>query len=152
MLQPYAATMEGAVAGGGSRTESYRLDDVWMLICSYGRSDELFRAELSEQIRHVWVAPSSDFSGVWTTYFVNGQRGHEIHYANGRYFGTLATFRSDGSKLVVQHYGAKGAEGEDTGYFPSGAPMYRGQYSRGEQTGTWVWYNKDGSVRATEEH
>ena len=99
-----------------------------------------------------WVAPSSGFTGVWITYFVNGRRSHQIHYKNGRYFGTFTTFRSDGSKAVVQHYGVEGVEGEDTGYFPSGALMYRGQYSKGAQSGTWVWYNEDGSVRSTQEY
>ena len=140
------------MGGGGSTTVLYRLDDLWLLSCSYGRANELFRAELSEMLNNVWVAPASDFTGVWTTYFVNGQRSHEIHYRNGQYFGTFTSFYSNGSKAVVQHYGAEGVDGEDTGYFPSGALNYKARYSKGEPAGTWVWYNEDGSVRSTREN
>lgn len=94
----------------------------------------------------------ADFTGVWTTYFVNGQRSHEIHCRNGKYFGTFTSFYPSGPKSVVQHSGADGAEGEEIGYFPSGAVMYRGQYSKGAQVGVWVWYDEDGSVRSTQEH
>jgi hypothetical protein len=152
LLAPYDVTMEGRVGGGGSSTETYRLDDSWVLTCSYGRSDELFRTELHEHLRHVWVAPPADFSGVWTTYFVNGRRSQEIHYRNGQHFGTFISFFSNGSKAVVQHNGAEGAEGAQTGYFPSGALSYEGRYSKGKETGTWVWYNEDGSVRSTREN
>lgn len=152
-LYPYGVTAhEGRVAGGGASKERDRLDDVWVLTCSYGRSNELFGTDLHEQLRHVWVAPASDFSGVWTTYFVNGWCSQEIHYRNGSHFGAFTTFRPDGSKLVVQHHGPEGAEGEATGYFPSGALMYRGQHRNNAQVGTWVWFNEDGSVRSTQEH
>jgi hypothetical protein len=152
MLQPYSVKMEGAIGGGGSRTELYRLDDLWVLRCDYGRSSGLFASELIEQVRYVWVAPAADFTGVWITYYVNGQRSHEIQYRNGQSFGTSTTFHSNGSKAVVQHRAAEGADGEAIGYFPSGAVAYRGQYSRNQQVGTWVWYNEDGSVQSTQDH
>jgi hypothetical protein len=152
ILQPYAITKAGAMAGGGSTTELYRLDDLWVLRCDYGRSGELFASKLIEQMRYVWVTPAADFTGVWITYYVNGQRSHEIQYRKGQHFGTITTFHSNGSKAVVQHHGAEGAEGEDIGYFRSGAVAYRGQYSKNEQVGTWVWYNEDGSVQSTQEH
>ncbi len=152
-LSPYGVSShQGRVAGGVTSTESYRLDDVWVLSCSYGRSNQLFLTNLHEQLRHVWVAPASDFSGVWTTYFANGWRSREIHYRNGSRFGLFTTFRPDGSKLTVQRYGPEGAEGEATAYFPSGALMYRGQHRNNAQVGTWVWFNEDGSVRSTREH
>jgi hypothetical protein len=152
-LKPYGVADAGPrICGGGASTEQYRLDEVWVLIASFGRSNELLRAaELNELIAHVWVAPAPDFTGVWTTYFVNGQRSHEIQSKDGRYFGTFTAFRADGSKLYRQHYGSAGVEGEDTGYFPSGAVMYHGQYRNNAQTGTWVWYNEDGSVRSTQD-
>ncbi len=84
--------------------------------------------------------------------FPNGQRSHEIHYQNGQYFGTFTSFRSDGSKCVIQHYDASGCNGEDTGYFPSGKIMYRGYYKANKQVGIWTWYNEDGSVRETQDH
>lgn len=152
MLQPYGVAMEGGMSGGGSSSVLYRLDDVWLMQCSFGRFSESLGCELTEQMRNVWVAPAADFTGVWTTYFVNGQRSHEIQYRNGQYFGTFTSFHSNGSKAVVQHYGAEGADGEDTGYFASGALNYKARYSMGNPTGTWVWYDEDGSVRSTREN
>jgi hypothetical protein len=152
MLQPYSVTMEGRMGGGGSTTEFYRLDDLWLLHCCYGRSSELFACELTERMRYVWIEPPADFTGAWTTYFVNGRRSHELHYVNGRTVGTQTFFRSDGSTAVVQHQGADGAEGDDIGYFPSGAVSYRGQHRKGAQVGIWVWYNEDGSVRSTRDN
>lgn len=155
LLQPYRVTRELGPSTGQSFHLSYRLDDVWLLSCSFRRfesSDMLLEHKLIEQMRYVWVAPPADFTGTWTTYFVNGQRSHEIQYRNGQYFGTFTSFHSDGSKAVVQHYAAEGVDGEDTGYFPSGALKYKARYSKGEPTGTWVWYNEDGSVRSTQEH
>ena len=148
-LEPYGVVAGPSVSGGGATNVQYRLDEVWVLSASFGRSKELLRTELTELIAHVWVAPAPDFTGVWTTYFVNGRRSHEIQFKDGRYFGTLKTYRADGSQSVVQHYGAEGVEGEETGFFPSGAVMYRGQYRNQAQAGTWVWYEENGSVRNT---
>jgi antitoxin component YwqK of YwqJK toxin-antitoxin module len=83
---------------------------------------------------------------------VNGRRSHEIQYKDGRYFGTAASFRADGSRAVVQHHGLHGAEGEDTGHFPSGAVAYRGQFRNNAQVGTWIWYNEDGSIQSTRDY
>ena len=143
------------VGSGQTSTESYRLDDAWVLSCSFVRRDGgefVLSAELGEQLWHIWVPPPAKFTGVWTVYFVNGKRSHEIHYADGRYFGEFTAFRSDGSKLYVQHYDSTGCNGEDTGYFPSGRIMYRAFYKNGSPVGTWTHYNEDGSVRSTQEH
>jgi hypothetical protein len=155
ILRPYNVTTESGVASGQTSTENYRLDDAWVLFCSYQRSptaETIMEVTLRENLRHIWVAPAQTFSGVWTVYFVNGQRSHEINYADGRYFGEFTAFRSDGSKLYVQHYGPSGIDGEDTGYFPSGRVMYRAFYKKGTAVGTWTHYNEDGSVRSTTEH
>lgn len=155
LLEPFKVTIEFGVGSGQSFSESYRLDDVWLLTCSFrriGKMAEVFRVSLTEQLRHIWVAPAPTFSGTWTVYFVNGQRSHEINYADGRYFGTFTAFRPDGSKAFVQHYGASGIDGEDTGYFPSGRVMYRAFYKDGSPVGTWTHYNEDRSVQSTKEH
>ena len=44
------------------------------------------------------------------------------------------------------------AEGEGTGYFPSGRIMYRGTYKAGVQAGMWTWYNEDGTVRSKQDY
>lgn len=150
-----------AGAGSGqSSTESYRLDDAWIVWVVFVRdvtkrgaqATTVLKVNLQKDLQHVWVKPPDDFAGTWTTYFVNGERSSEIHYAGDRYSGELTAFRSDGSKAFVQHYGPDGAEGEDTGYFSSGQISYRGCYKGGKQVGTWTHYNEDGSVRSREEH
>ena len=151
-LRPFSPTPEMCTASGGSYCDCYRLDDLWLVRCCYRVSDDtLFKHELVEFLRWVWVAPPSHFSGVWVTYFPNGQRSHEIHYQDGQYSGEVTTFRFDGSKCVVQRYGPEGVDGEDTGFFPSGGVKYRGNWKAGKQVGTWTWYKEDGSIRSTRE-
>lgn len=152
LLQPLKVTTGPGGASGAAHWEGCRLDDLWMLECSYHSDDVLFARRLYEQLRNVWVWPATNFTGIWTTYYVNGQRQSEIHYKDGRYFGEFTGFRSDGTKAYVQHYGSQGAEGEDTGYFPSGRVMYKGLYRQGKQVGTWVWYNEDGSTNSVRDY
>lgn len=146
------AQAEGGDASGSWCSESYRLDDLWMLECGFlCTSNTLLRIQLSERLRYVWVDPPPGFTGTWTTYFANGSRSHEIQYKDGKYDGEFTAFRPDGSKCYVQHYAAHGAEGEDTGYFPSGRVMYKGVYKGGKQVGTWTWYSEDGTVTSTKD-
>ena len=154
-LQELGATPYFMTSSGQTSNESFRLDNEWVLTCHFHRTNTgaiLFRsAELQESMQNVWVAPPSGFTGTWRTYFINGRVSHEIEYAAGAYSGVLTTFRSDGSRAVVQHYRHGVAHGDDTGYFPSSAVMYRGRYEHGVRVGTWVHYNEDGTVRHREE-
>jgi hypothetical protein len=154
---PAGVKPEMGVGSGQSHLEEFRLDDVWTLRCTFrneSRDDPatLLNFSLIERTRHLWVAPPGDFSGTWTTYFVNGQKSHQIQYKAGKYSGEFIAFHSDGSKSYVQHYGPQGSDGEDTGYFPSGRVSYRAFYRAGAPVGTWTWYNEDGTVRSTKEH
>jgi len=152
LLRPLKVTTGSGGASGAVHWEGSRLDDLWVLECSYHSDDLLFGWRLYEQMRNVWVPPATNFSGIWTTYYVNGQRQSEIHYKNGRYFGEFTGFRSDGTKAYVQHYGDQGADGEDTGYFPSGRVAYRGRLQRDKQVGTWVWFNEDGTTNSVRDY
>lgn len=150
MLRHWQVTVESGPAAGGSHSEFYRLDDRWVLWCWYRNVDNtLIDRALREDMRHIWVPPPPDFTGVWITYFVNGQPSHEIHYKAGQYLGEFTSFYPNGSRAVVQHYGPFGIDGEDTGYFPSGRVSYRAYYNDGSAVGTWTWYNEDGSIRTT---
>ncbi|MES2439200.1 MAG: hypothetical protein V4584_09030 [Verrucomicrobiota bacterium] len=55
-------------------------------------------------------------------------------------------------KAVVQHYTEKGADGDDTGYHPSGRILYRARYQAGRPAGTWTWYDEAGNVTSTRDH
>ena len=153
LLSPYRVTPMWGVGSGGSHSQAYRLDDAWMLVCWFrNQGDVLFERTLSPSIRNVWVAPSTNFAGIWITYFVNGQKIHEIHYDDGKYHGEFIAYSPDGSKCYVQHYDHHVAEGADTGYFASGRKNYHGVYKAGNQVGTWIWYNEDGSVKSTKDY
>jgi hypothetical protein len=153
LLRLFDAKLEITIAEGFSSFEQCCLDDMWMLDCVFSECDNTIQAiRLVEHMKRVWSAPPTNFTGVWTTYFVNGQKSQEIHYKDGIYFGELISFHSDGSKSVVQHYDESGCNGDDTGYFPSGKIEYRAHYKEGKPVGTWIWYNEDGTVRSTQEH
>ena len=154
LLRPLQATPEG---GGGSGTvafQRYRLDDLWVLECRYHEkgNDPLFSRTLLEQVRGVWILPPTNFSGIWTSYWINGQRENEIYCTNGRYQGTFTGFNSDGEKAYVQHFENGRLEGEDTGYFRSGRINYRGLYRDDKHVGIWVWFNEDGSTNSVRDY
>jgi hypothetical protein len=145
--------IESGDGTGQVHREEYRLDDRWLFSGWFNNGDDSLReVKIVERFRHVWVKPASDFSGIWTTYFVNGRRSQQINYQNGKYHGTFATFYGNGSKWVVQNFLSHVADGEDSGYFPTGELMYRGVYRSGVQVGVWTWYAKDGSIRTRRDH
>lgn len=152
-LHPAQRQVEAGIGSGGSHMEEYRLDHFWLLRCWFlNEGDVLREANLESRMQHVWAAPPADFSGVWVTYFVNGQPSHVIEYHGGSYHGTFTANHADGSKAYVQHYGPEGADGEDTGYYPSGKVSYRAFYSKGKAIGIWTWYNIHGEVTNTRVH
>ena len=154
MLRPFNVTVEEGSGTGQGHTVGYRLDDAWLLRCSYRNRGHLLdgtliRSELIQRVRHVWVEPPTNFTGVWITYFANGQKAQEINYKDGRYSGEFIAYYSDGPKAYVQHYDRHAAEGPDTGFYRSGRTNYYGLYRTNKQVGTWTWYNEDGSIQST---
>ncbi len=157
LLAPYHVTSLLGTKSTDCRNSTYRLDDGWLLSCAFlNKDDTLFERTLSPALRAVSAAPPTNFTGVWLSYFVNGQKNSEIHYENGKYHGELIVYWEDGSKCFVQHYDHHVIVGEDTGYYPSGRIRYLGQHKAGKrfgtQVGTWIWYNEDGSVQSTQDH
>ncbi len=152
LLEPFHVSAGMGTGSGGSHSERYTLDDGWTLTCWYTNKDNaLIDRQLQKATRSVWVEPPKDFTGKWITYFVNGEKNHEIDYQAGRYFGEFVSFHDNGSKAVVQHYAEAGVIGEDTGYFPSGHLNYRGRYEGGKQVGKWIWYDDEGNIANTRE-
>jgi hypothetical protein len=155
LLRPFGATVEMTAGSGQSHSEDYRLDDAWLLRCAFNNrsrlmaDDTLIRAELVERLRAVWVEPSTNFSGIWITYFVNGEKAREVTYKDGRYSGEFIAYHSDGSKAYTQHFNHHIAEGANTGFYPSGRTNYLGWYKSNKPVGTWIWYNEDGSIQTT---
>jgi hypothetical protein len=154
LLKPYKPQQEMSGSSGGGVTVMYRIDDSWLIECFFSDrgDDKAFGAELVESTRAIFVEPPRQFTGVWTTYYVNGHRRNKITYKHGAYDGTFTSFHDDGSKAVVQHYGPKGADGEDTGYHPNGRVAYRGTYKQGKQVGTWTWFDEAGKITSTKQY
>ena len=154
ILAPYKTKAEMGACGGGSCSETYRLDKVFCLQVWYLTSDNTLMsgAKLIQQMQHVWVEPPPGFTGTWMTYFVNGQKSHEIQYKDGKYFGNFIAFSAQGNKLYVQKYTASGIEGEELGYFESGKVSYRAHHHKDKNVGLWIWYNEDGSVRSIKDY
>ena len=151
-LRPFNISEGIGFGGGGSYSESYRLDNEWSLTCWYvNDSDTLIDRRLSQHMKDIWVEPPAQYSGKWIVYFVNGHISHEINYKDGKYFGELRANRADGSLCFLQHYSEMGANGEDIGYHPSGKIAYIGNYKDGKRIGTWTWFDEDGNVTSTQD-
>lgn len=132
----------------------YRLDDRWVLQCSFV-DDVLQDLTVLEDVRTVAVEPlpKKKFTGVWTTYYVNGQPWREVHLEKGAFSGDYTTFHPNGAKCRIQHFGPDGEEGEEVAYTPTGEVAYRGNYHAGVRVGVWTWYKEDGTtVDSTEDY
>jgi len=153
LFPPFGPEQESFLDDSTSTTATYRLDDRWILITQWKKvdlrdptKDKLLAFQSVEQLRQIWVTPPRNYSGIWVTYFINGQTASVINYKDGKYFGENTTYRSDGSKASVQRYEANG-DSEEIGYYPSGKMAYKGSYVKGMRSGTWITYNEDGSVK-----
>jgi hypothetical protein len=153
LLRPFDVKGEGGAGSGQSHSQSYRLDDEWILICWFqNEGDVLIDRKLERSLRHLWIAPAKDFAGLWVTYFVNGQKSHQINYRDGQYSGEFIAYHSNGEKACIQHYTGSIADGPDTGYHRSGKIAYTGQYKQGKQVGTWTWFDESGKISSTRTH
>jgi hypothetical protein len=155
ILRPYHPTPLGGAGGGGGSTQSYRLDDDWILILNiddWAKPKKLMSATIERDFQQIWAQPPKDYSGLWINYFVNGQKSQEIQYRNGVYFGEFISYRSDGSRALVLHYDETGCNGDSTCYYATGEVEYRAHYSHGKEDGIWHWYSKDGTVTSTQDH
>ena len=138
---------KAANSTGPVHLDQYWLDTHWMLSGWFHNSDDsLKEAWLVEHVLPVRVNPMGDFSGVWITYFANGQKYHEINYKNGKKHGTSTSYRADGSRSYIQNFKSGVIDGEYTGYYRTGEVIYRGVYSAGKKTGIWTRYQRDGSI------
>src|ERR1039457_436664 len=146
-LKPVIVRPEGGGGSGTFEAYQFRLDDLWILDCHF---DHGFQGcTLFPQTLEVSVEPPPRFTGLWTTYHVNGQKSYETHYKAGKRDGEMTSFYDDGSKAVVTHFIDGIQEGDETGYFHSGKINYRGVYKTNEMVGTWIWFNEDGTVKST---
>lgn len=143
--------VSGSVGSSSTEMNRYRLDDLWLMECSYtgrGTNSVLTHLNFIQGLRFVSVEPPLGFSGRWTTYYVNGQKFSEGVCKNGMADGEGFGFYPDGSKMVVNHSLNGMLNGEETGFYPNGHIRSKGFYKDNTQVGTWTWYNEDGTVHS----
>ena len=155
LLHSYKLKPEpGIVMGGLGEYAEYQLDYYWTLGCEYNNNDYkrliLEKWKLIPGWSAVGIWPTTNFSGVWITYYANGQKFYEGNFTNGLRHGEHTTFTSDGSKSSVWHYDHDKANGLWTQYFPSGKVQIQCEYSNYARIGDRVWYYEDGSKQSTE--
>jgi len=142
-------TLRAGAWSGGTGVSSYQLDDYWQVLFSLkdvGHEKLIEAPKLEAYARPTWVKPADDFTGLWATWHVNGQKVNEIEYRNGKYDGTFTAYYDDGSKCFQQHYKQHVCDGTDSGWFRSGKKMYEGQYKEGKQDGTWRHWYENGQM------
>ena len=150
LLKPVILGPGGGTGSGTFEAYQFRLDDWWMLECHFDHG--FLGCKLLAQPLDVWVEPPQKITGIWTTYWINGQKCYEITYEDGKRDGEMRSFYfDDGSRAVVSHFSQGVQEGEETGYFHSGKVSYRGVYKTNEMVGTWTWFNEDGTVQSTQQ-
>jgi hypothetical protein len=154
-LQSLNLHIGGGVGSGNTETQTYPLDEFWLLECSFTNTisgSGLNRVGLIGRLNNIWVEPPTNFTGIWKTYWANGQPSHEFHYKNGQLEGLLTTFYTDGSKCVVSSQQNGVPDGVEEGYHPSGRIAYKGTYKAGKQVGHWIWYKEDGSIESEKDY
>jgi hypothetical protein len=136
------ASEMGEIGTGNIHIVSYRLDYHWVVTIYYRNPDKVIeRPTLTRRALQVYVAPPPNFTGTWTTWHVNGQKGSEIQYTNGKYNGLYTSYHDNGTRSCEQHYANHVTHGPDTGWNADGRLSYTGQYGNGRKHGRWThWY------------
>lgn len=173
-----AKLLPGSEGGGGGRTVTFRLDDFW--VATAGQSDRgdgrYFSAGPARRfVVHVDVLPPPDFTGTWTTYFMNGAvfesaemdhgrvtRRREQHdngqvrfedvYVDGRRDGHVVTYFADGKPEWDQTYAKGELVGDERWYWENGKLREARRWKNGKQDGRMKIYGEDGSLSHCIEH
>ena len=150
ILPAFAEEPESMEIGSGdSHIVGYRLDYHWMVTITYRNPDRVIaRPTLTKRTVRVNVPPSPNFTGTWSTWHVNGQKGQETQYKNGKHDGVLTSYHDNGRKSYEQHYTNDVADGADDGWFPDGRVSYTAQYRNGKKVGTWTHWYENGNTQS----
>ena len=135
----------------------YRLDEAWLLHCSYRyqgqyRGNEtLYDRNLSFGPKWIPVKPLTNFTGIWIEYHINGQKCLETSFKDGVRNGDRSSYSFDGSKVIMEHLNPDTREVDWTEYYHSGSVKTNGRRDpTGRPIGVWTNYNEqDGSVLST---
>jgi hypothetical protein len=150
---PHLPEAPGALnmASGQRNWDSYQLDYHWDVRVLYdnGKGRKGDRADtvseysptLTRRAWRVHVEPPKNYTGTWISWHVNGQKGYETQYQNGKYQGAHTTFYDNGQKFYEQHYKNHIADGAGAGWYSDGKKSYTLQYQNGKRAGKCThWY------------
>jgi hypothetical protein len=145
---------EGGAWSGVTGCSFYQLDDYWRAgfqLKDFEKPQLLEVPKLEPFVREVWIKPADHFTGLWVTWHVNGTKGSESEYRDGKRDGMFTSFYGDGSKCYEQKDREDQADGPGRGWFKSGKKMYEIEYKNGKQEGTWRHWHENGRL-ASEHH
>ena len=141
----------GATAeGGGGATQSYRLDDHWIVTALFTTRPAWVLREMGKLVRvprAVWVEPPKGHTGAWKTYDVQGVVRHEIDYEKGAYT-RFRAFHDNGQLSYEQQYAGGKIDGDETGFHPNGAKAYEIHHKAGKNVGKWVHWFANGKLES----
>ena len=144
--------------GSGQRNwDHYRLDYHWDVSVVYDngegrkgdREDKVSRVPtLTRRALRIHVELPKKYTGPWTTWYVNGQKGYEVHYQDGKYNGAHTAFHDNGQKMDQYHYKNHVADGAHSGWHRDGKKYYTGQYRNGKEDGRWLRWHANGQKQS----
>ena len=150
LLPAFARTADASGRGTGRmHFDRHRLDHNWVVTIVYENPDRVLEApKLERSVMLVWVPPPDEFTGTWTAWYVNGQKGREVRYSAGKYHGSFVAYHDSGAKSYRQHYQKGVVDGPDEGWHRDGSKSYSGRYRNGKQEGTWTHWYPDGTKQS----
>jgi antitoxin component YwqK of YwqJK toxin-antitoxin module len=114
--------------------------------------DRVIESHITKDFRIFALEPPHAFTGVWVTYYANGQTWLKAGYKTGTLFGDYTCYFPDGTILRARRYSLLGAQGESTDYYPDGKVASRTYFENSKPAGIWTWYNEDGTILSQENH
>lgn len=82
--------------------------------------------------------------GLWTTWYENGQKQEEGHYADGKRVGPWTFWRANGLKAGEGPYASGDQEGDWRYWHPNGQPSLSGHFANGKRVGAWTFWHSNG--------
>jgi len=152
-ILPHAPESPGAfnMASGQTNSDCYQLNYHWDIYVLYHNANggknkrtdtvSIYPPKLTRRALCVYVERPKNYTGTWLTWYVNGQKGREFQYENGKSNGAQIPFYDNGQKSEEHHYKNQVRDGLYSGWHRDGKKSYTAQYRNGKEDGPWLhWY------------
>ncbi len=145
---------EHMIGSGDTAYYFWRLDYFWGVWVYANFMTDVIRPDCPPELRpstlHADVPVPPNFTGVWTRWYVNGQKYAEEPFTDGKRNGKAIYFHDNGRPSYEQHYANGICSGADVGWYADGTKSYEGQYENGERQGVWTHWWPDGTLSSQE--